>query len=97
MSLSTDDVRKIARLARLQIRDDELPALTQDLDNILTLVAQMDQANTDDVQPMAHPLDRTQPMRKDQVSETNQREQFQQNAPQTQAGLYMVPKVIDEE
>ena len=95
MALSTEDVRNIAKLAKLQIKEDELDQYKQDLSSILEFVEQMNQANVDNIEPMAHPQDMMQPLRLDVVAETNQRDKFQQIAPATQEGLYLVPKVIE--
>jgi len=95
MSLTVDDVNKIAYLARLGIDAQDTESYAKDLSGMLDLVAQMSAVNTNDVTPMAHPLDQTQRLRPDQVSETNNREAFQAIAPQIEAGLYLVPKVIE--
>ena len=95
MSLDRDDVAKIAHLARLAIDEADIPRYSRELSNILGLVEQMNQVDTSGVEPMAHPLDTSQRLRADVVSETNERELFQANAPQVEAGLYLVPKVID--
>ncbi|MGH8372826.1 MAG: Asp-tRNA(Asn)/Glu-tRNA(Gln) amidotransferase subunit GatC [Gammaproteobacteria bacterium] len=95
MSLSPDDVKSIARLARLSISDQDIPVYARTLSNILEFVAQLERAETGGVSPMAHPLEMSQRLRPDQVSETDQRELFQQNAPQVEAGLYLVPRVIE--
>lgn len=95
MSLDKSDVEKIAHLARLAIDENDVPEYTKNLSNILDLVEQMNAVNTDDVEPMAHPTHAMQRLREDKVSETNQRENFQAIAPQTEDGLYLVPKVIE--
>lgn len=95
MSLDKTDVEKIAHLARLAIAEDDIPGYAQNLSNILGLVEQMNAVNTDDVAPMAHPLDAHQRLREDKVTETNQREHFQQVASAVENGLYLVPKVIE--
>jgi len=95
MSLKTEDVKNIAHLARLAISDDAVDDYARDLSNILDLVDQMNQVDTDDVQPMAHPMDVAQRLRPDEVTETSQREKFQAIAPDVEAGLYRVPKVIE--
>lgn len=95
MSLTADDVNKIAYLARLGIDAQDTESYAKDLSGMLELVAQMSDVNTDNVTPMAHPLDQVQRIRSDQVSEDNQRENFQAIAPQIEAGLYLVPKVIE--
>jgi aspartyl-tRNA(Asn)/glutamyl-tRNA(Gln) amidotransferase subunit C len=95
MALDTSDVAKIAHLARLAVNDDELEHFSSELSNILSLVEQMNAIDTTGVEPMAHPLHMTQRLRPDQVSERDQREHFQRIAPQTDDGLYLVPKVIE--
>ncbi len=95
MALSTQDIRDIAKLAKLHINDDELDQYKQDLSRILEFVEQMNEANVAEIEPMAHPQDLMQSLRVDEVVETNQREKFQVIAPATQDGLYLVPKVIE--
>lgn len=95
MSLSAEDVKKIAHLARLGIEQEQIEHYAKDLSKVLDLMTQMGELNTDNIEPMAHPLDQTQRLRPDLISETNQREHFQSIAPQTEAGLYLVPKVIE--
>jgi aspartyl-tRNA(Asn)/glutamyl-tRNA(Gln) amidotransferase subunit C len=95
MSLETDDVKRIAHLARLAIDEQDISGYARNLSSILDLVEQMSSVDTDDVTPMAHPMDAYQRLRPDEVTETNQREHFQQNAPQAESGLYLVPKVIE--
>ncbi len=95
--MAVDDkvVGRMARLARLRIEAEAIPGYAADLSRILELVAQMDAAETDGVAPMAHPLDLTARLREDRVSETDRREAYQDGAPATADGLYLVPKVID--
>ncbi len=95
MSLTSEQVNKIAHLARLGIDAGDVDAYARDLSGILDLVAQLDAQQTDQVQPMAHPLDQVQRLRPDVVTEENQRELFQALAPQVEEGLYLVPKVIE--
>ncbi|WP_347989796.1 Asp-tRNA(Asn)/Glu-tRNA(Gln) amidotransferase subunit GatC [Methylomonas sp. AM2-LC] len=95
MSLTTDDVKKIAHLARLGIAEQDIEHYAKDLSGMLDLMTQMGSLDTQGVKPMAHPLDQTQRLRADVVTETDQRQRFQSIAPQTEAGLYLVPKVID--
>jgi aspartyl-tRNA(Asn)/glutamyl-tRNA(Gln) amidotransferase subunit C len=95
MSLARDDVQKIANLARLAVSESDTEALARDLSNILDLVAQMDSADTEGVEPMAHPLHMAQRLRPDEVTETDRREKYQRIAPLTEDGLYLVPKVIE--
>jgi aspartyl-tRNA(Asn)/glutamyl-tRNA(Gln) amidotransferase subunit C len=93
--LSATEVKKIAHLARVGIEDQHIGAYADDLNNVLTLMAQMSELDTSDVKPMAHPMDQVQRLRADEVTETNQRDYFQRIAPQTEEGLYLVPKVIE--
>jgi aspartyl-tRNA(Asn)/glutamyl-tRNA(Gln) amidotransferase subunit C len=95
MSLTANDVKKIAHLARLGIAEQDVEHYAKDLSGVLELMTQMGQLDTSGVSPMAHPLDQMQRLREDLVTETDQREHFQTIAPQTEAGLYLVPKVID--
>ena len=95
MSLTKKDVENIAHLARLAIDEEDISGYAKNLSNILELVEQMNTIDTAHVEPMAHPLDAVQRLRKDEVTEVNQREHFQQVAPKTEAGLYLVPKVIE--
>jgi len=95
MSLDTDDIKAIAKLARLKIDETDVPLYATNLSNILDLVEQMNSVDTEGVVPMSHPLDVVQRLREDIVTENNQREEFQSVAPATQNGLYLVPKVIE--
>jgi aspartyl-tRNA(Asn)/glutamyl-tRNA(Gln) amidotransferase subunit C len=95
MSLTTDEVKKIAHLARVGIDQQDISSYAQDLSSVLNLMTAMNDVNTEKVVPMAHPLDQVQRLRPDRVSEPNLREKFQAIAPQVEAGLYLVPKVIE--
>lgn len=95
MSLTADEVKKIAYLARLGINDKDIDAYAIDLTNMLNLMVQMGEFNTAHVVPMAHPLEQTQRLRADVVTEQDQHVFFQSIAPQVEAGLYLVPKVIE--
>lgn len=95
MSLGSDEVKKIAHLARLDISDADVPEYAKNLSDILDFVEQMSSEDTNDVIPMAHPLELPQRLRADDAIEKNQRELFQSVAPQVESGLYLVPKVIE--
>jgi aspartyl-tRNA(Asn)/glutamyl-tRNA(Gln) amidotransferase subunit C len=95
MSLDHSDIAKIAHLARLAIDEDKVAAYAMDLSNILDLVEQLEAVDAEDVLPMAHPLHMTQRLRPDEVTEENHRGDYQRVAPQVEAGLYLVPKVIE--
>ena len=95
MALDNQTIKTIARLARLEIGEDEVEKYRSDISNILELVEQMEAVDTSGVEPMTHPFDATLRLREDQVTEENQRDKFQAIAPNSQDGLYLVPKVID--
>jgi aspartyl-tRNA(Asn)/glutamyl-tRNA(Gln) amidotransferase subunit C len=95
VSLDKDQVRHIATLARLNLTDDEYGESVAKLSKIVDFVDQLSQANTAGVVPMAHPLDATQRLRPDAVTETDERDRYQENAPSVTGGLYLVPKVIE--
>ena len=95
MSLDASDVEKIAHLARLGINSDDIPGYARNLSDILSFVEQLNSVDTTGVEPLAHPLDATQRLRPDVVTEGNNREHFQQVAPETESGLYLVPQVIE--
>jgi aspartyl-tRNA(Asn)/glutamyl-tRNA(Gln) amidotransferase subunit C len=95
MSLSPDDVRRVARLARIALDGEELPAVLVRLNALLGLVEQMRAVDTSGIEPMAHALDIAQRLRPDEVRESDQRELYQSVAPAVAEGLYLVPKVIE--
>lgn len=95
MSINVDEVKKIAHLARLGLDEQELEAYANSLSRILGLIEQMNAVDTTGVEPMAHPLDVHLRLRDDKVTESDQREKFQKIAPATEAGLYMVPRVLE--
>lgn len=95
MALTENDVVKIAHLARLSITALERTEVTDRLSRILTMVDRLQAADADGVTPMAHPLDAVQPLRADIVTESNHRDEYQQIAPATENGLYLVPRVLE--
>lgn len=95
MKLSRHEVESIAHLARLEIAADQIPVYVDNLSRIIDFVKQLERADTDGVTPMAHPLNMTQPLRKDVVTVTDQRALYQQNAQVVESGLYLVPRVIE--
>jgi aspartyl-tRNA(Asn)/glutamyl-tRNA(Gln) amidotransferase subunit C len=95
MSLNTEQVNKIAWLGRIAIDADKIEAYARDLSGILDFVEQMGAVDTGAVEPMAHPMDQAQRLRPDVATEPDQRERFQAHAPLVEAGLYLVPKVIE--
>ena len=95
MSLTLQDVHKISTLARLDLSEGDAEATRDKLNSILGLVAQMQAVDTTGVEPMSHPQDVAQRLRADAITEADRRDAFQRVAPQTEAGLYLVPKVIE--
>ena len=95
MSMDKIEINKLAWLARLEIDETDIPGYIQDLDNIFELVEKMNEVDTSSLTPMAHPLEIKARLRPDEVSETNQRDKFQDIAPLTEDGLYLVPRVIE--
>jgi aspartyl-tRNA(Asn)/glutamyl-tRNA(Gln) amidotransferase subunit C len=95
MSLDKSQVEKIAHLARLAIDPADIDQYATNLSNILDLVEQMSSADTEQVTPMAHPVEASQRLREDVVTETNPRDKFQAIAPAVENGLYLVPRVIE--
>ena len=95
MSLTTQDIDKIAHLARLGVSDDDRTRYTDSLNSILGLIDDLQAVNTQGIEPLAHAFEVTQPLREDVVSERNRRDDYQKIAPATEAGLYLVPKVIE--
>ena len=96
MSLTRSDIDKIALLARLELAEAEVPVYVDSLSRIIDLVGDLARAEPSGIEPMAHPLPGlAQRLRIDEVLETDRRERYQRNAPQVEAGLYVVPKVIE--
>ncbi|AEF23656.1 MULTISPECIES: Asp-tRNA(Asn)/Glu-tRNA(Gln) amidotransferase subunit GatC [Pseudomonadaceae] len=95
MALERSEVEKIAHLARLGLSDSELPQTTATLNSILGLIDNMQAVDTTGIEPLAHPLETTQRLRADAVTEANQRDAYQAIAPAVESGLYLVPKVIE--
>ena len=95
MSLSLDDVKRIAYLARIAIDDIEAAAVLKQLSGIFALIEQMQAVDTTGIEPMSHAQDVVLRLRNDAVTESDQHELFQSVAPQVEAGLYLVPKVIE--
>ena len=95
MSIDLTDVENIAHLARLHLTEAEKEEAAGSMSNILELIDQMQSVDTDNVIPLAHPLDSVQRLREDKVTETNQRDEFQKIAPEIDKGLFLVPKVIE--
>jgi aspartyl-tRNA(Asn)/glutamyl-tRNA(Gln) amidotransferase subunit C len=95
MSLSDDQIRRLARLARIALQPGETADVGSRLNRILELVGEIQAVNTAGIEPMSHALDVVQRLRPDQVTETDLREAYQSLAPAVDAGLFLVPKVIE--
>ena len=95
MSIKDKDLEEIAHLARIGVNSNVFPELKKDIQNIIDLVDKMDAVDTSQVNPMTHPLDISQPLRKDEITEFDNRKKLQENAPAVKSGLFLVPKVID--
>lgn len=95
MSLTTTDVQKVARLARLSMNAQEIESAREQLSGIFDLIEEMQAVDTSGIEPMSHAQDVSQRLREDNVTENDQREAFQAVAPQVENGLYLVPKVIE--
>jgi len=95
MALERSDVEKIAHLARLGLTEGEIPQTTATLNNILGLIDAMQAVDTSGIEPLAHPLEATQRLRADVVTEENHRDAYQAIAPAVENGLFLVPKVIE--
>ena len=95
MSLTLEQVRRVAHLARIEVSDAEAESTLGQLNAIFSLIEEMQAVDTRGIAPMAHAQDLAQRLRADRVSESDRRETFQAVAPETDAGLYLVPKVIE--
>lgn len=95
MSLTHQDVARIAQLARIEVTDAQVEATLAQLNNIFGLIEQMQAVDTTGIEPMAHPQDVSLRLRDDVVTETDHREAYQAVAPQVDKGLFLVPKVIE--
>jgi aspartyl-tRNA(Asn)/glutamyl-tRNA(Gln) amidotransferase subunit C len=95
MAIDRDEIVRIAHLARLEVSDEAAAATASELTKILEFVGRMNAVDTSDVTPMAHPLDASQRLRQDQITESDRRSAFQAGAPAVEDGLYLVPRVVE--
>ena len=95
MSINKDEIKYLSLLSRMDIDKNEIKDVEEKLSKIIDFVDQLQTISTDDIEPMAHPLNQSQRLRMDEVTETNDRENIQKNAQQIEKGMYLVPKVID--
>ena len=95
MSLTADQIRQVAHLARLELKPEQVDKYARELSSILDMVGELARADTAAAEPMAHPLDMSQRLRPDAVTEPNRRDDLQAHAPAVKHGLYLVPKVLE--
>ncbi|HIF26582.1 MAG TPA: Asp-tRNA(Asn)/Glu-tRNA(Gln) amidotransferase subunit GatC [Micavibrio sp.] len=95
MSLTNQDVAKVARLARIKMTDDELDSTREKLNNIIGFVEQLSEVDTDNVEPLPSPVDIALPLRKDEITDGNCPEAVLANAPEEMEDFYVVPKVVE--
>ncbi|MEK9831687.1 MAG: Asp-tRNA(Asn)/Glu-tRNA(Gln) amidotransferase subunit GatC [Rhodospirillaceae bacterium] len=95
MALDTDTVRRIARLARIHVDDADLAPLADELNNILGWIEQLDEVDTDGVEPMTSVVEMVQRLRADQMNDGNLQDEVLANAPAAADGFFAVPKVVE--
>ncbi len=95
MSIDMKTVEHVANLARLELSESEKEHYLKDLNDILQTIDVVNAQDTKGVEPMAHPMDFSQRLREDDITEVNQRELLQKSAPQVEEGLYLVPRVVE--
>ena len=95
MSINKDEIKYLSLLSRMDIDKNEIKDIEEKLTKIIDFVDQLQTISTDNIEPMAHPLNQSQRLRMDEVTETNDRENIQKNSQQIEKGMYLVPKVID--
>lgn len=95
MALKPEQIHKIAHLAKLSIDEDSIAEISSQLDNIMTLIDHMEQADTEGVEPLSHPQDPVLRLREDKVSDTDRRDDFMRLTSHSEDGLYLVPRVIE--
>lgn len=91
------DLQKLSELAQLQLNEHEIEQYQHELNNVMSIVDGIKSVDTSGVEPLTHPLDITQPLRADQVTASDERDQHLANAPASEAGLFLVPRVIDND
>ena len=96
MKITREDVIKVAELARLEFREEELEKFTEQLGNIITYIGKLNELDTKDVEPTSHVLDLATPLREDKVVEWLTREEALENAPREEDGFFVVPQVIED-
>jgi aspartyl-tRNA(Asn)/glutamyl-tRNA(Gln) amidotransferase subunit C len=95
MSLTRDDVKKVAGLARLRMTDDQMDDLLPKMNNIVGFIEQLAEVNTDNVEPLSNVARSTLPLRKDVINDGECRDKVLANAPEAEEGFFAVPKVVE--
>jgi len=95
MSIKKSDIEHLCNLSKLQLEDKEKAVFLEQMQSILNMIQELQDVEDDDILPMAHPLDMTQRLRADEVSEFDRRDDYQKNTEHTESGFYKVPKVIE--
>ena len=95
MTIKKSEIAYISSLSKLKMEDAEIDNYTRQISDILKMIQQLEKVDTDDIEPMAHPLNMKQRLRVDVITEENHRELYQKNAVEFEEGFYKVPKVID--
>ena len=95
MSINKSDIEHLCNLSKLKLEDKEKAVFLEQMQSILKMIEELQEVEVGDIIPMAHPLDMTQRLRADEVSEFNRRDEYQKNTEHTESGFYKVPKVID--
>ena len=95
MTVKKSDINHICDLSKLRIDENEISTFTKQISDILNMINELEEADTNEIKPMAHPMNMSQRLRKDAVVSNNDRDLFQENAIDSEDGFYKVPKVID--
>ena len=95
MTVKKSDINHICDLSKLRIDENEISTFTKQISDILNMINELEEADTNEIKPMAHPMNMSQRLRKDKVISNNDRDLFQENAIDSEDGFYKVPKVID--
>ena len=95
MSIDKSDIEHLCNLSKLNLDEEEQSVFLSQMQSILDMIEELEEVDTGDIEPMAHPLKMTQRLRVDEVTEFNDREKYQKNTDFAEDGFYKVPKVID--
>ena len=95
MSIDKSDIKHLCNLSKLNLDEDEQSLFLNQMQSILGMIEELQEVDTGDIEPMAHPLQMTQRLRVDEITEFNERDKYQKNTEFAEDGFYKVPKVID--